>query len=398
MPPIANLSEESAAFVHQANNECLVLVRNIPLNATKEDLETCCEAVGSVKEVKFVHEKAASKPASKAFVEYYDASCAQRAVDELHEFELHGGKLKFELNVNSKGGGKSEKRQNKIQSITVFVDELDMPCRPQINPSPSDREVWVREGLDEYEARDAWLNDIGDVENIYCLKDSTSGESLDCGYVRFVEHSAAARCVELGCGTWSESERWIGDSTRPGQQRWENAYRENVVALIVGKGGENIKKLTEEIGAHNLHICGYGVKSGFGDTDRIHFVCRGSEESVSKLRPRLQSILSTIHSNIAAGRPSELFAAEVPRRKRKRGIGNPYVDAFSEDDEDCEEEIGEAEIERLIVQRNEARKSGNFRKADEIRDSLKERGVVLMDEKKAKGSASEVTKWRFWRP
>lgn len=58
------------------------------------------------------------------------------------------------------------------------------------------------------------------------------------------------------------------------------------------------------------------------------------------------------------------------------------------------------EIERLIEERNEARKAANFKKADEVRDYLKQRGVVLMDEKGAKGNlnGSEVTKWRFWRP
>lgn len=58
------------------------------------------------------------------------------------------------------------------------------------------------------------------------------------------------------------------------------------------------------------------------------------------------------------------------------------------------------EIEHLIEERNEARKAANFKKADEVRDLLKQRGVVLMDEKGAKGNfkGNEVTKWRFWRP
>lgn len=58
------------------------------------------------------------------------------------------------------------------------------------------------------------------------------------------------------------------------------------------------------------------------------------------------------------------------------------------------------EIERLIEERNEARKAANFKRSDEIRDFLKSRGVVLMDEKNAKGNfkGREVTKWRYWRP
>lgn len=58
------------------------------------------------------------------------------------------------------------------------------------------------------------------------------------------------------------------------------------------------------------------------------------------------------------------------------------------------------EIEKCIEERNEARKAANFKKSDEIRDYLRQRGVVLMDEKGAKGNlqGAEVTKWRFWRP
>lgn len=58
------------------------------------------------------------------------------------------------------------------------------------------------------------------------------------------------------------------------------------------------------------------------------------------------------------------------------------------------------EIEKFIEERNEARKASNFKKSDEIRDYLRQRGVVLMDDKGAKGNlqGKEVTKWRFWRP
>jgi hypothetical protein len=58
------------------------------------------------------------------------------------------------------------------------------------------------------------------------------------------------------------------------------------------------------------------------------------------------------------------------------------------------------EIEKMIEGRNEARKAANFKEADRIRDALKDVGVVLMDEKGAKGNfkGTEVTKWRFWRP
>lgn len=44
-----------------------------------------------------------------------------------------------------------------------------------------------------------------------------------------------------------------------------------------------------------------------------------------------------------------------------------------------EEEILDEEIEKLILERNEARKAKNFARADEIRDILQEKGIMLKD-------------------
>ena len=41
----------------------------------------------------------------------------------------------------------------------------------------------------------------------------------------------------------------------------------------------------------------------------------------------------------------------------------------------------DADIEALIEERQAARKARNFRRADEIRDQLKDMGIVLMDTK-----------------
>uniref|UniRef100_A0A7S2F2V0 RRM domain-containing protein n=1 Tax=Alexandrium andersonii TaxID=327968 RepID=A0A7S2F2V0_9DINO len=55
------------------------------------------------------------------------------------------------------------------------------------------------------------------------------------------------------------------------------------------------------------------------------------------------------------------------------------------------------DIEKMIDQRNEARRQCNFSEADRIRQSLHERGVALMDEPGARGKGTEVTTWRYWR-
>ena len=51
------------------------------------------------------------------------------------------------------------------------------------------------------------------------------------------------------------------------------------------------------------------------------------------------------------------------------------------------EEILDKEIEALIEERQEARKAKNFARADEIRDELLEKGIVLKDTR-------EGVKWK----
>eukprot|EP00747_Dinoflagellata_sp_TGD_P167785 gnl/TRDRNA2_/TRDRNA2_192891_c0_seq1.p1 gnl/TRDRNA2_/TRDRNA2_192891_c0~~gnl/TRDRNA2_/TRDRNA2_192891_c0_seq1.p1 ORF type:complete len:606 (-),score=142.19 gnl/TRDRNA2_/TRDRNA2_192891_c0_seq1:37-1665(-) len=55
------------------------------------------------------------------------------------------------------------------------------------------------------------------------------------------------------------------------------------------------------------------------------------------------------------------------------------------------------DIQRMIDQRNEARRQCNFAEADKLRQELHERGVALMDEPGGRGKGSEVTTWRYWR-
>jgi len=55
------------------------------------------------------------------------------------------------------------------------------------------------------------------------------------------------------------------------------------------------------------------------------------------------------------------------------------------------------EIEKLIDDRNEARRANNFPEADRIRELLHKRGVALMDEPGGRGRGAEVTTWRYWR-
>jgi len=84
------------------------------------------------------------------------------------------------------------------------------------------------------------------------------------------------------------------------------------------------------------------------------------------------------------------------RRSRKQGE-DKATDGSMERGEPGPHAPPEEEIEKLIDERNEARRACNFAEADRIRELLTSRGVALMDEPGGRGRGTEVTTWRYWR-
>jgi len=95
-------------------------------------------------------------------------------------------------------------------------------------------------------------------------------------------------------------------------------------------------------------------------------------------------------------------SADVPGPTHNHGMGGsgPGSNADPPKGERPDGAPSEAEILEFIEERNESRKAGNFKRADEVREQLRQAGVVLMDEKNAKGNlkGNQVTNWRYWRP
>jgi len=113
--------------------------------------------------------------------------------------------------------------------------------------------------------------------------------------------------------------------------------------------------------------------------------CEETGQAVPELSVKVSKKGSTFFNGSGGGGqggPALKSSADIARGERPEGA--PTDD----------------EIEGLIEERNEARKVANFKRADEVRTILKDAGVVLMDEKGAKGNftGNEVTKWRFWKP
>eukprot|EP00418_Pyrodinium_bahamense_P091896 CAMPEP_0179032636 /NCGR_PEP_ID=MMETSP0796-20121207/11688_1 /TAXON_ID=73915 /ORGANISM="Pyrodinium bahamense, Strain pbaha01" /LENGTH=836 /DNA_ID=CAMNT_0020728865 /DNA_START=63 /DNA_END=2569 /DNA_ORIENTATION=- len=218
---------------------------------------------------------------------------------------------------DDKGG--DWKPRDKPLLVTMHLDELAMPQRPSLEPAPADTEVWV-DPLPEDDELQEWLSSFGEVEEVFRIPDHDTGKPGDRGYIKFKEHSAAAKCIETGAGTWSESERTLSSQQARHGGR-SSAYPESIVGKILGTRGENITGIRDEIGANMLSLRG----DGLGDHEkmaskRVHFVCKASPEAVSKLQPALERAMKKIHEEVQEklADPAYLKKAHGGQRERPR--------------------------------------------------------------------------------
>lgn len=223
--------------------------------------------------------------------------------------------------------GKRERRQRKTKDgyvqCTLHLDEVDMPARPEVDPSPWDREVWVDPLPDDNDLEE-FLGNFGEAEETWRVPDS-SGKKTDRGYVLFKDHSSAKKCVEAGTASWSESERALmsqSSARRGDRERW-STYPTNVVAGLLGHGGDVINKMKADIGARTIHLGGEGLKSSgkWIVSKRLHLSCEADCEDgeilTMKFKLALQEALISIHDQISVKLRSE------PHDARRKDVAPP---------------------------------------------------------------------------
>jgi len=180
-----------------------------------------------------------------------------------------------------------------------------------------------------------------------------------------------------------------------------------------GKGSGFMERDTDEESPEPLQLCiscpdsnGYEIARRCAEElllkvyDDYEVFCReqGREEAIPTIK-MTERHLGDAGSGGGGDRGGG--SGDGPRRRggrgKKRKAASPPP--RTQDDTDHGEPPDGApkpeEIERLITDRNNARKHGDYGKADSIRDDLKSRGVVLSDEKGAHGDGNNVTAWRW---
>eukprot|EP00930_Biecheleria_cincta_P058684 TRINITY_DN44488_c0_g1_i1.p1 TRINITY_DN44488_c0_g1~~TRINITY_DN44488_c0_g1_i1.p1 ORF type:complete len:321 (-),score=41.12 TRINITY_DN44488_c0_g1_i1:122-1084(-) len=187
----------------------------------------------------------------------------------------------------------------------------------------------------------------------------------------------------------------------------ENEPKFRVGQRIIGEKGANVKDIVARAGEDiKLRLRGHG--SGFKESSGEEAneplqlaVSAASSQSLDRARALAEQLLADVHRQYEdycrkAGKAPQYnkktapYPCNFPPGKMKDAPPPRLADGDLPTPE---------EIEDLIEQRNQARLDKDYRRADQIRDELYERRVVLSDEKCVPGTrqGKDVTTWRYWR-
>lgn len=216
----------------------------------------------------------------------------QRAVDHLHNTQVGDGEMIEECTIQCS----LLRPQSKLWHM--FVDELSMPARPDIPPSPRDTEVFLQSlpvrDCTEDQIR-AWLEGFGSVEDMVIL--SHNGVQTGKGYVRFSKHEEAAACVEAQASIadaeqgdvvahWSESERACQTS---------NVYGSDLHLAFDVNALDAVRKSTGIRGLWALSERQHGAGAPPPVAKQLHFILEGDEEQIVGVKHDLSQLLEDFH-------------------------------------------------------------------------------------------------------
>eukprot|EP00929_Paragymnodinium_shiwhaense_P041007 TRINITY_DN21332_c0_g1_i2.p1 TRINITY_DN21332_c0_g1~~TRINITY_DN21332_c0_g1_i2.p1 ORF type:complete len:642 (-),score=90.47 TRINITY_DN21332_c0_g1_i2:322-2247(-) len=198
--------------------------------------------------------------------------------------------------ANANGAWSEQVDEEHVQKkFALYLDQIEMPCRPAVQPSERDCELFFREFPTEPETEEfhALFAFIGKIESV-CRTESNNG-AYGRGYVRFSRHREAATCLRnMSVATWSERERAASgmEATSSFQGFAKCAYPSSLMEHILGTTLEEKKKKLREtqLRAGVIDLL-YNDKNGT-------FTGLATETELTRLRHILEGLLSEAHGAI----------------------------------------------------------------------------------------------------
>jgi len=212
---------------------------------------------------------------------------------------------------------------------TLFIDEIPMPKRPEVEPHPSDREIYLTNlpvaHYTEEQIRE-WFKDFGTILDLHLLHDQTGRPSGNC-YVRFEKHEEAAAWIGTQDGgvtaCWSESERLL--------QGTHSVYRTDAVARL--------ETALQALGFRNTSLLSEKVVTDSWSTSegkQLHLATACSESELPVLQAAMSDALAQFHADVAQalglqqhGIPAT--GSQLPQQQRQQRQQEQYLQQLPEE-------------------------------------------------------------------
>jgi len=234
-----------------------------------------------------------------AYIEFSKETVARSAQQQLDGLSLLGKPLQCVFQEETEP-------PKPPQMHIIFIDELAMPSRPEVEPRLDDRELFVTDlppPCRDVESARIWLSGFqAGVEEVLVLRDEKQ-VATGKAYARFRTHKEAVQTLSAidalsYDGTkkvsWSESERV--------QQRRQSPYGVDVLSSIAGRDNAALATVAEKAGAMDLRlevpsgIGGSSASSATGLAGKVHFVVTCEEpEQVEECKQLLVVELAKAH-------------------------------------------------------------------------------------------------------
>eukprot|EP00931_Biecheleriopsis_adriatica_P055866 TRINITY_DN3310_c0_g3_i1.p1 TRINITY_DN3310_c0_g3~~TRINITY_DN3310_c0_g3_i1.p1 ORF type:complete len:1201 (-),score=285.64 TRINITY_DN3310_c0_g3_i1:56-3658(-) len=294
-----------------------VIVRGIANSWAEQQVKLIFAVFGGVSRVQIAEDA----QGRLARVQLRKPDNMQKAADQLDNTQVGDGDEIEECTITCELCGVTPPTR------AIFVDELDMSCRPSAAPSKQDREVFmknlpVQDGNDCLPEADirGWLEGFGKVEDMHLLRKVEGGPSGQ-GYVRFREHEGAVECIKAHADVedeldvsadWSESERVL--------QGASSIYGYDVHKGLTDSVLETVKKAAKVKTLWMLSESrpSSGPKAPKVQGKQLHFISECSDQEFEELKSQLQKVLGDLHQELSSKRAK---AAEGEKRRADQDEG-----------------------------------------------------------------------------
>lgn len=215
-----------------------------------------------------------------------------------------------------------------VKIWTIFIDELPMPGRPNVEPDKLDREVfarWLPNDIRCEEELLTWLqDDFGAVESVFLLKEDDTGELKGSAYIRFSTHTAAELYVDAegDAAAWSEAER--------AAKRSGSVYGADVHSVFVEPDGRASRSVLARCGVPQLWVQGESQKPQgpvgllpAAVSSQLHFSVACSRRQLEGAKAALGDVLLEFHDSVCRRPPPPSArwlggASPVPVSRKQR--------------------------------------------------------------------------------